>query len=74
MDIHLKGEADGMATARALKQAVQLPDVLSLFTPPGNNQGVIRIPFHECERGLLELAVEDNGLGLSSEFALRPRD
>src|SRR5262245_59768542 len=41
MDIHLKGQADGIATARALKQAVQLPDVLSLFTGPGNNQGVI---------------------------------
>ncbi|HME90682.1 MAG TPA: histidine kinase dimerization/phosphoacceptor domain -containing protein, partial [Myxococcaceae bacterium] len=35
---------------------------------PGNNQGVIRISFHECDRGLLELAVEDNGIGLSSEL------
>ena len=35
---------------------------------PGNNLGVIRISFHECEPGWLELAVQDNGIGLSSEL------
>jgi two-component sensor histidine kinase len=35
---------------------------------PGGNRGRIAISFHEIATGLLELAVEDNGIGLSPEL------
>jgi two-component sensor histidine kinase len=35
---------------------------------PGRNQGRILISFHESSPGTLELAVEDNGVGLSPEL------
>jgi two-component sensor histidine kinase/PAS domain-containing protein len=35
---------------------------------PGRNQGKIRVSFHASAPGCLELAVEDNGIGLSPEL------
>src|SRR5215471_11724395 len=49
------------------------PELAGRLAPQrGPIQDVIRISFHECERGLPELAVEDNGIGLSSELLSGP--
>jgi len=52
---------------RAVPCALILNELLSnafKYAFPGQRKGTIRVSFHESEPGSLELAIEDNGIGL----------